>query len=574
MVPLILVVILIGVAITVASMLPVRHAESPPFASPAFQRAWVSEVSAATRSIDLWGSEPLAWRVEPYAGAPNDRRIVQYFDRGRMEVESGSNRVTLGSLAHEMTTGRIDFGEGVSLERQPLDLPIDSGEPDAQVPTYLTLGRIVGEDASDRSATNERITEWIEQSGPVDRSATPEVRRFGEYIEATGHNLPDVTVELFERPEFQDQRWVEQFGYPISEPHWAEYRRGESMMPSLIQVFERRILVYTPGLESSQAFTIPSTGRHYSVWRYGSEPHPEAIEPPEDALDPGLVLGEKLEAWVYAEDIGTPIDLTLSPTGHLMILTAEGQILKAASVDPDRSVSEFTVWADGIEEPQGMVTRGGSVLVTASDRVMWFHDQDGVAVSGESSDLEAVSSVQAAIRGKPVSNSAGSVFARTDSNGSGDVLREVGSNEPIVRLDSHISEPGAIEFARGDLLMSGVSDDGRTSVLLLPSVNRDFRPSRPVKIATFPRGSLVRAMSLADEEKWEISELGDVIVAVQNEDGASLYALSRENGVEETELIELVSGLSRPTALEVGLDGSIYVADAEQGTIVRIQYRA
>jgi hypothetical protein len=566
-------VLTIAVAVAAASLFPVHHSESPMFASPAFQRTFVAEAAATTHGLDLWGSDPLSWRVEPYAGAPNNRRVVQYFERGRMEVETGSNQVTLGALAHELTTGEIDLGDGVVQERQSPEISIDSGEIDSRVPTYLTLSRFVGQRQEDR--TGERITSWIDRSGVVSNSSTPQLVRFGEYVEESGHNIPDVTVQLFSQPEFQDQKWIKYFGYPITEPFWTEFRRKDEMFPSLVQVFERRILIYSPGLETSRAFTIGSSGRHYSLWRYGTEPDPAAVQPPEDALVPDVVLGDELEAWVYADALGTPIDLALSSTGHLMILTLDGRILKAESLDPDAHPSEFTVWAEGIDDPQGMVARGDSVVVTAGNEVLWFHDQDGRGVLGRSDDPPedaALVDSERLVRGKPVMNSIGKIFARTDANGSGEVLREIASSEVLIGFDGLPVVPGPIEIDSGDLLLAGMTEEGRNGVILVPGITRAAEPGEPVKIATFPSTSSVLALEIVDEDLWRIGEFGDVIVAVQDEDGASLFALSRHRGLNETEMVELASGLSRPTAVQVGLDGSLYVADTDQERIIRIRY--
>lgn len=571
----VLAIMAIAVAIAFVSFFPIRHTESPSFATPAFQSAWVSEASAATRSVDLWGSEPLAWRVEPYFGARNDRRVVQYFERGRMESESGSSEVTLGKLAEELTTGEIDLGIGTSLERQPPEISIDSGEVVEDVPTYLTLNRFVHQSAEDRSRSGERVTDWVNNGGLVKRSSTPELRRFAGYVEETGHNLPDVTVELFQRPEFQGGRWVDSFGYPITEPFWAEYRRKDGMLPSLIQVFERRILVYTPGMDEGNAFTIASSGRHYSLWRYGTEPHPTDLAPPESAIDPGLTLADDLSAWVYADEVGTPIDLELSSTGHLMILTAEGQILKAESLDPDGNPTDIVVWAEGIDEPQGMVARGDGMLVTADNRIWWYHDRDG---RGERSDVEVLLADDATldpgtlIRGKPVRNSAGEVFARTGFDGSDNLLAALASDEPLIELEKLVGDPGPVEFADGDLLLTGRNDEDRTAIMMVPSVSRSERPADPVSIATFPSDTVIWSLAVANEAIWDIHSLGDVLVAVQDDDDASLFAVSRHQGIEKMEITELAGGLNRPTAIQVGLDGSIYVADADNGRIIRIRY--
>src|SRR5689334_13487488 len=61
------------------------------FADPAFQRAWerndkpVADGRAA-RSW-TWGPQPLATRREPY-GANGATRLVQYFDKARMEINN------------------------------------------------------------------------------------------------------------------------------------------------------------------------------------------------------------------------------------------------------------------------------------------------------------------------------------------------------------------------------------------------------------------------------------------------------------------------------------------------------
>jgi hypothetical protein len=557
--------------IAAVSFLPVRQMESPAFANPAFQRTWVNAASASTQVLDLWGSEPLDWRVESYAGAPKDRRIVQYFERGRMEAEAGSNQITSGALVNEMARGEIDLGAGLVLERQPPETPIDSGEDHELVPTYLTLSRLL-ERAEDR--TGQRVTSWIDRDAHIQRSSTPEVVRLAQYVDATGHNLPDVTVELFERPEFQTERWVESLGYPISEPYWTEYRRPEQAGPSLVQAFERRILIYTPGLEPSRQFTVASSGRHYVDWRYGHQLHHYELDAPAREVDIDLTLGDDLEAWVYAEDIGMPIDLALSITGHLLILTQDGSVFKAESLDPDGHPDRLVEWARGIEDPQGIVTKKDAVLVTTGTDVRWFREENGRGVLEHTDTThlgDEPTGPSTELRGKPAINSAGVLFTREWSAEDGETLREIAGSDPLVRLDEIVSKPGPVVFSRGDLLVAGASDQGRADVVLIPSVNRDDASHDALTIARFPEGTAVQALAVADEEIWEITEYGDVFVAVTEEAGARLFGLDRDPTDSEMEMRELAAGQFAPAAIQVGLDGSLYVADAEQNRIIRIR---
>jgi hypothetical protein len=169
------VLLVLALALVAVSLLPVRETDHPSFASPAFQRVWSADSASAARPIDVWGSEPLIWRTEPYFGAPDDRRTVQYFERGRMEIEEGTSTVTMGRLALELVTGEIDLGSGLVEERTPLELSIDGGTANERVPTYVTLGRLSGMRDPDRGRPGNRVTTWVNRAGTFDNTTTPAV---------------------------------------------------------------------------------------------------------------------------------------------------------------------------------------------------------------------------------------------------------------------------------------------------------------------------------------------------------------------------------------------------------------
>ena len=84
------------------------------FASPAFQTQWVAGEAIQT---DFWGP-PVATsdsgRKEYYKDAPAGHRLVQYFDKGRMEWTDPPGRITNGLLPVEMIRGRVQFGDAPS----------------------------------------------------------------------------------------------------------------------------------------------------------------------------------------------------------------------------------------------------------------------------------------------------------------------------------------------------------------------------------------------------------------------------------------------------------------------------
>src|SRR3954471_3476430 len=94
-------------------------AAAPAFAAPQFEAVWVRADrpvagGQAARSW-LWGPQPGETRQEPFAGAPGGTRLVQYFDKARMEANPGADpaspwAVTTGLLTVELVSGKIQTG--------------------------------------------------------------------------------------------------------------------------------------------------------------------------------------------------------------------------------------------------------------------------------------------------------------------------------------------------------------------------------------------------------------------------------------------------------------------------------
>src|SRR5262245_19639343 len=119
---------LLGVAMTLAAFLFSAAAieAATAFANPAFQTQW-QQGEAVTPNF--WG--PLAnakdGQQEPYKEAASSQRLVQYFDKGRMELTNG--KVTNGLLATELVKGQIQLGDNMFLPQSPPAIPI-AGDPD------------------------------------------------------------------------------------------------------------------------------------------------------------------------------------------------------------------------------------------------------------------------------------------------------------------------------------------------------------------------------------------------------------------------------------------------------------
>lgn len=57
-------------------------------------------------------------------------------------------------------------------------------------------------------------------------------------------------------------------GYPVTEAYWASVKVGGVYRNVLIQVFERRVLTYTPGNGPGWDVEADNVGQHYYQWRY------------------------------------------------------------------------------------------------------------------------------------------------------------------------------------------------------------------------------------------------------------------------------------------------------------------
>src|ERR1700737_1426054 len=91
------------------------------FADPLFQQQW-QQGEALTPNF--WGPLTTAkdGQQEPYVEAAGGNRLVQYFDKGRMELTNGA--VTNGLLASEIVKGQVQVGNASFQPKASPAIPI------------------------------------------------------------------------------------------------------------------------------------------------------------------------------------------------------------------------------------------------------------------------------------------------------------------------------------------------------------------------------------------------------------------------------------------------------------------
>jgi hypothetical protein len=231
------------------------------FADPLFQQQW-REGEALTPNF--WGplSTATDGQTEQYADVPGGQRLVQYFDKGRMELRNGV--VTNGLLAGEIVRGQLQVGDASFLAKDPPSIPI-AGDADNPGPTYrhlsTTARTLLAATAAHPGGTSAAVV-------GADGTVTPGGSELAGdvvlkvYDSPTQHNVPGAF------DAYRNKAGLGTIGYAISEPFGAVVKVAGQQKGVLIQIFERRVLTFTPTNPSAFQVEMGNIGQHYYTWRY------------------------------------------------------------------------------------------------------------------------------------------------------------------------------------------------------------------------------------------------------------------------------------------------------------------
>ncbi len=267
------------------------------FADTAFRAVWERtdnpiSTAQATRTW-LWGPKPGLALFEEY-GSPGSTRLVQYFDKSRMEVNlPGGDRasqwyVTNGLLARELISGQRQTSDTTFRQFPAARIPSVGDPDDLEAPTYADLANVTTLAAGQNrapAALNTLLNTSLDRQGRASSGGSAGGTyglRVGFYENQTGHNIAQpfwdflnssgplqtaqggsTTGRLFDPLYFAT-------GLPLSEPYWVHAKVGGKVQDVLLQVFERRLLTYTPGNSPQWRVEMGNIGQHYFSWRYGT----------------------------------------------------------------------------------------------------------------------------------------------------------------------------------------------------------------------------------------------------------------------------------------------------------------
>ncbi len=262
----------------------------------AMQKVWESTDSVvANQTVNrtwIWGpSANTAYVIEPYqqsgqpAGAPTQWRVVQYFDKSRMEITNPNGDpnaqwyITNGLLAEELVTGRMQVGTDAFVQRSPADVNVAGDLNDPNGPTYASFNPLMGYGAI---PSGWKITQTVDRAGTV--TDEPSLASYNvtsvDVGAPTKHNVASVfwdfmnssgpiaqNGQVTEGKLFQNPFYAT--GYPLTEAYWTHVLVGGVQKLVLVQVFERRVLTYTPDNPTGWKVEAGNVGLQYYQWRYG-----------------------------------------------------------------------------------------------------------------------------------------------------------------------------------------------------------------------------------------------------------------------------------------------------------------
>ncbi len=236
----------------------------------------------------LWGPKAeTPVMTEAYADSPDRKRQVQYFDKARMEIThpdgdaSSPWYVTSGLLAKEMVTGKMQVGNDSFESRQPATIDVAGDLSDPTGPTYASFSGLLNQPSHDPGWVIDQV---VKRDGSVHSDSTfadkyhvtlaVNEAETGHSVAAPFWDFMNSSGTIWDGSNYSQGRLFPNAfyvtGLPITEPYWTTVKLGGKDTNVLVQIFERRVLTYTPSNPTGWQVESSNVGLHYYTWRYGS----------------------------------------------------------------------------------------------------------------------------------------------------------------------------------------------------------------------------------------------------------------------------------------------------------------
>lgn len=251
------------------------------FAHESFRTTWYANES---QGFPVWGRAISYGIYEKFIPGPDGERLVQYFEKGRMEINNPlappdqPGFVSSGLIVLEMVTGSKQIGYDATNVTAigSCTIPI-AGDlaGNNTAPTYATINMLPA-NAKERQPDRcgQGVQEMIQAGGivawtPNNAAVFARMGRYNvfykKYDTMSGHNIPNVFSDFFDRYAWSFGNWRSVLGNPLTEPYWTQVTIDGLPHDVLVQVFERRVLTYTPANPWNTQVQMSNSGIHYMM---------------------------------------------------------------------------------------------------------------------------------------------------------------------------------------------------------------------------------------------------------------------------------------------------------------------
>jgi len=263
------------VGLVLVMLIPFAVQGADQFASPEFEQQWNSVEGTIP---NFWGplatardGQPEQYAEGVYNGEPG-KRLVQYFDKARMEKTNPARPVTNGLLTVELKTGALQLGDFSFEQRNAATIEI-AGDQDAPGPSYATLNALMERVAQRGGAVDRGYDGASKTFVNVPPASDPELAFVTYQGDPGGRFGQNVPKAFWDYLQTIPGGWLTTMGYPISEAFGAQVLVNGQSTFVVVQAFERRVLTYTPTNQARFRVEFGNIGRHYYRWRY-EQSHP------------------------------------------------------------------------------------------------------------------------------------------------------------------------------------------------------------------------------------------------------------------------------------------------------------
>jgi hypothetical protein len=150
-----------------------------------------------------------------------------------------------------------------------------------KTPTYATFADIASLNNNNRRPDQRGsfVTKVVDRYADTTQYAnTDPLAKIDTFEQVTGHNVPVAFSRFMQSTgkvldasgnRITDQLFnpIWHFGYPITEPYWARVQVAGKEKLVMLQLFERRVLSYTPDNPPDWQVEMGNAGAHFLKWR-------------------------------------------------------------------------------------------------------------------------------------------------------------------------------------------------------------------------------------------------------------------------------------------------------------------